>query len=162
MRGLHGIPATSSGVIAVQGRFYSPFLACGGAWVAVHHGDVATVLTLRGEIDAANAELVVDTLRPLVAAHCISQPVAGSGRVGAVTPPAHPVVLDISELSFLSVAGFRALLTLDAERQTGRAPWAIVYGAAMRPFLRAMPEIPLPLAGSGVEALRHLEPVMPC
>ncbi|MGV0836187.1 STAS domain-containing protein [Mycolicibacterium thermoresistibile] len=124
----------------MTGQFEPPVIDCGGAWLSVQHGEVATVLKLGGDIDAANAEQVIDEIRPYLRSE-------------------QPLVLDAGELGFLSVAGFRALLALDEERRAIGRHAAIVYGAAIAPYLRVMPDHPLPLVRSGVEALQRFGPV---
>ncbi|MGV0656575.1 STAS domain-containing protein [Mycolicibacterium thermoresistibile] len=95
-------------------------------------------MRLTGDIDAANVEFVTEALR----LHITSE---------------RPLVIDTSALDFMSVVGFRALLTIEKERRNAGTHWTIVYGKAMKPYLRAFPDSALPLVSSEVDAVQRFE-----
>lgn len=69
---------------------------CAGAGLRVHSHNAATVVCISGEIDASNADRVGEAIRRF------SQRKA-------------PLILNLSYVDFLGVAGFRALITLNRE-----------------------------------------------
>ncbi|WP_025738080.1 STAS domain-containing protein [Mycobacterium genavense] len=85
-------------------------LDCGGAQVRAHCRHLATVLTIRGEIDAVNVDRVRDCLRRFV--------------VGD-----NPLVLDISAVSHFAGAGFSLLHTFDEDCRRAGMQWTLVAGA---------------------------------
>src|SRR5262245_50297657 len=75
---------------------------CGGARMFVYARHLAAVLCVDGEVDGSNA----DTL---------------AAQIRRFTKVQNPVILDLSHLDFLGVAGFRAVLAVNHEQQTARS-----------------------------------------
>ncbi len=109
---------------------------CAGAQVNVHARSLATVLRIEGEIDAANADLVAQTVRRFA-------------RLNA------PLVLDLSHLDFIGSAGLRALLLLSEEQRQARLHCNVVTGAALRRLTRVVSDHGLPVVDSVTEALQN-------
>ena len=111
---------------------------CGVRLSAQPH-PAATVVRISGDIDACNADDVSDYL----------------GRFDELD---HPVVLDLSGVDFLAVAGFRAILQFGAECRRNNLPWALVTSHAVDILLRLTAnDRPLPTVRSGEEALQRLK-----
>ncbi len=108
---------------------------CAGAQVHVHARSLATVLRIEGEIDASNADLVGQAIRRFA-------------RLKA------PLVLDLSNLGFLSSAGLRALLLLNEEHRQARLHCNVVSGAALRRLTGVITDHGLPVVDSVPEALQ--------
>lgn len=85
---------------------------CDGAWVRAHRRQLATVVTIRGEIDAVNADQVGDHIRRFI---------LGEDRV----------VLDMSDVSQFAAAGISLLQTFDAECRAEGVQWTLVAGPAV-------------------------------
>jgi anti-anti-sigma factor len=86
----------------------------------------ATVITVLGELDAANA----DELTEYVESH-----IRQSKRV----------ILDLSALGFVGTAGFSALHRINVVCSAQGAKWALIPGPAMRRLLRICdPDATLP------------------
>ncbi|OCB32728.1 sulfate transporter [Mycobacterium malmoense] len=85
---------------------------CGGAWVRAHRRQLATVVKIRGEIDAVNADQVGDHIRRFI---------LGEDRV----------VLDMSDVSQFAAAGISLLQTFDAECRAAGVQWTLVAGPAV-------------------------------
>jgi anti-anti-sigma factor len=109
---------------------------CAGAQVNVHARSLATVLRIEGEIDAANADLVAQTVRRFA-------------RLKA------PLVLDLSQLGFMGSAGLRTLLLLSEEHRQARLHCNVVSGAALRRLTSVVTDHGLPLVDSVPEALQN-------
>jgi anti-anti-sigma factor len=111
---------------------------CGGAQLHIRARSLAAVLSVNGEIDASNADLVADAIRRF-------------SRLDG------PLILDLSHLDFLGLAGLRALLVLDHEHQQARRHFSVVSGAALRRLTRVFAEHNLPIVDSVPEALQLIE-----
>ncbi|OJZ76294.1 STAS domain-containing protein [Mycobacterium paraffinicum] len=85
---------------------------CGGAWVRAHRRQLATVVTIRGEIDACNTDRVGEHLRRFV---------LGEDRV----------VLDMSGVSEFATAGISLLETFDDACRAEGAQWTLVASPAV-------------------------------
>jgi anti-anti-sigma factor len=116
----------------------SYLIDCAGAQLEVRARSLATVLRISGEIDASNADRVAEAVQ----------------RFSQLTSP---LILDLSHLDFLGVAGFRALITLNREHQQAQLHSSVVKGAAMRPLTRVFPDHDLPIVDSVPEALQVIE-----
>ena len=112
-----------------------------GAQLYVCARSLGTLLRVEGEIDASNAEDVTQGIR----------------RFARLKTP---LVLDLCDLSFLSVEGFRAVLVLNRELQHSRVHCSVVAGEAMRPLLRIVTDNGLPVVGSVPEALQVIEDIV--
>ncbi|MCV7428862.1 STAS domain-containing protein [Mycobacterium montefiorense] len=93
--------------IAMTTRQGNGSIDCGGAEVRAHCRHLATVVTIRGEIDAVNVDRVRDCLRRFI--------------VGDT-----PVVLDISDVSHFAGAGFSLLYTFDEDCRGAGMEWTLV------------------------------------
>lgn len=96
---------------------------------------LATVLRIRGEIDASNADLVAQAIRRFVRL-----------RV--------PLVLDVSRVDYLGSAALRALLLVNDECELAGVHCRVVSGTALRRLTRLITGLGLPLVDSVAEALR--------
>jgi len=114
---------------------------CAGAQVHVYARSLATVLRIEGEIDASNAERIAQEIR----------------RFARLKTP---LILDLSHLNFLAIAGFRALLMLNHEHKRDRLHCSVIPGPAMRPLLRIITDHGLALADSVPEALQLIDDVI--
>lgn len=114
---------------------------CAGALLHVHARSLATVVRVDGDIDASNADLVIQAMRRFL-------------RLKA------PLILDLSHLDFLGSAGLRALLTLGDEHQQAQVPCSVVSGEALRRLTQVIPDHGLPLVASVPEALQRIEEVI--
>jgi hypothetical protein len=111
---------------------------CAGAQLHVHARSSATVLCLEGGIDASNADLLGRAIRRY-------------SRLRA------PLILDVSQLDFLGMTGFRTLLVLNGEHRQARLHWSVVGGARLERLTRVVTDHDLPLADSVPEALQFAE-----
>jgi anti-anti-sigma factor len=108
---------------------------CGGAQIRAHCRHLATVVTIRGEIDAVNVDRVSEYVRRLV---------LGS----------NPVVLDLSDVSHFAAAGLSLVHGLDEECRVAGVEWTLVASAAVAALLGD--QVDFPIAHSVREALRTL------
>lgn len=113
---------------------------CAGAQLHVHARRLATVLRIDGEVDASNAELTV----------------AAIGRVSKLKTP---LILDLSHLEFLGVAGLRAVLGVNYDHQRARLHCSVVSGPALRRLTRVVGGHGLPIVDSVAEALQVVEDI---
>jgi anti-anti-sigma factor len=114
-----------------QSRFS---IDCAGAQLYVHERRPAIVLRFDGEIDAANAGLV-------------GQAICRFARLKI------PLVIDLSRLSFLGIAGLRALVAFSEERQQTGLSCQVVTGAALARLTPVVSNHSLAVVGSVCEAL---------
>ena len=112
-----------------------------GARLFVYARSLGTVLHIDGEIDASNATHVAQAIR----------------RFARLKTP---LILDLSQLDFLSIDGFRALLVLNHEHQQARVHCSVVAGPALRPLLGIVGDHGLPVVGSVAEALQLIEDIV--
>lgn len=122
-------------------------IECGDATLRHYEQEAVDVVAVAGELDEAGVDEVGAHLSPL------ARP--------------NPWILDLSEVRFVSVAGYRALLRWAYRAREVNANWAMVAGAAVQPYLRAGTRTqPMPVARtySGalalLEARRHRAPAM--
>lgn len=106
---------------------------CGGAQIRAHCRHLATVVTIRGEIDADNADLVGEYLRRF----SLDQ---------------NTVVLDMSEVTRCAAAGESLLSRFDENCRAAGVDWSLVTSPAVSATLRAG-EAAFPITGSVHEAL---------
>jgi anti-anti-sigma factor len=134
---LKGVTVTAEPQAGLPGEPRSRYtIDCAGAQVNVHARSLATVLRVEGEIDAANADLVAQTVRRFA-------------RLKA------PLVLDLSHLDFIGSAGLRELLLLIEEHRQARLHCNVVSGAALRRLTRVVSDHGLPVVDSVPEALQN-------
>ncbi|SPM32430.1 stas domain-containing protein [Mycobacterium rhizamassiliense] len=111
---------------------------CGAAQLHVHARGTATVLRLEGDIDVSNANLIGQAIRRFC-------------RLNA------PLILDVSHLDFLGVAGLRMLLTLNQEIRHADLHCSVVGGAALRHLTRVFIDHGLPIVDSVSEAMAAVD-----
>lgn len=116
---------------------------CGGAQIRVHCRQLATVVTVWGEIDAINLDRAGEYIRRFI---------LGTG----------PLVLDLSDVSHFGAAGISLLSTLDEACRSAGVEWIVVGSPAVLELLRQdhedldALEAMFPIARSLHEALRQL------
>jgi len=115
---------------------------CSGAEIRAHCRHLATVLTIRGEIDAVNVDRV---------GQCIGRFVVGT----------NPVVLDLTEVSHFGAAGLSLLYVLDEDCRAAGVDWTLVASPAVIEMLGDGYDedengAVLPVTRSVHEALRNL------
>jgi anti-anti-sigma factor len=113
---------------------------CDGAQIRAHCRHLATVLTIRGEIDAVNVDRVSRHIRRFI---------LGS----------NPVVLDLSDVSHFAAAGISLLHGFDEDCRAAGVEWTLVAGPAVMELLgngRDQDGEMFAIARSVREALRNL------
>jgi anti-anti-sigma factor len=99
-------------------------------------GPSASVITARGELDAANADELAEYVQ-----HCLSY----SGWL----------ILDLRGLEFIGTAGFSALHRINVMCSGADAEWTMVPSRAVSRLLRICdPDGILPVTGSVTESIR--------
>ncbi|MDD4866676.1 MAG: STAS domain-containing protein [Mycobacterium sp.] len=112
--------------------------ACGGAQVRAHCRHLATVVTVRGEIDADNAERLGERIRRFILRD-------------------NPMVLDMSDVSGFAAAAVSLLKMLDDSCRAAAVEWTLVAGPAVLYLLGDRDDAAtMPVAGSVHEALNSL------
>jgi anti-anti-sigma factor len=111
---------------------------CAGARLHVHARSLATVLRVEGDIDASNADLLGDAIR----------------RYSQLKAP---LILDLTRLEFLGMAGFRTLLVLNCEHERVGLHWSVVGGAWLQRLTRVVINHGLPLVDSVPEGLQIVD-----
>ncbi|HTX97753.1 MAG TPA: STAS domain-containing protein [Mycobacterium sp.] len=111
---------------------------CGGAQVRAHCRQLATVVTIRGEIDTLNVDRLSDYVRRFT---------LGENRV----------VLDVSHMSQFAAAGISLLYTFDDDCRAADVEWTLVASPAVAELLDDCTDgEEFPVARSVHEALRDL------
>ena len=134
--------ATRNGVLmtianVATRRGYGTF-DCGGAQVRAHCRHLATVVTVRGEIDAVNVDRVSEYIRRFI-------------------PESNPVVLDLSDVSHFAAAGIWLLHRLDEDCRAAGVEWTLVATPAIIAMLGdGFGQETFPITLSVHEALRNL------
>ena len=116
-------------------RRVSHTVDCGGAQIRAHAHHLATVVTIRGEIDAANVERVGEYIRRF-------------------TQGGNPVVLDMGGVSQFATAAV-LLHRFDEDCRAVGVEWTLVAGPALAELLRD-DEAGFSITRSVNEALRTL------
>lgn len=93
----------------IRARQGNSTFAYGGARLRAQCRHLATVVTIRGEVDASNAEQIGDHLRRFVLGE-------------------NPVVLDMSAVHRFGAPGARLLRTLDEQCRAAGLEWVLVAG----------------------------------
>lgn len=105
-------------------------LDCGGAEVRAHCRHLATVVTIRGEIDAVNVDRV---------SGCVRRFIVGD----------NPLVLDISAVTHFAGAGFSLLYTFDEDCRRAGVQWTLVAGdGVIEQVVASDGDAAYPIAGS--------------
>lgn len=107
---------------------------CGGAQIRAHCRHLATVVTIRGEVDAVNVDRVSKYIRRFI--------------LGT-----EPVVLDMSAMTHFSPAGISLLCMFDEACCAAGVEWTLVASPAV---IEVLGEGPFPITRSVHEALRNL------
>jgi anti-anti-sigma factor len=108
-----GITESASDVTSRQGNFT---FDCSGAQIRAHCRHLATVVTIRGEIDSVNVDRVSEHIRRFI---------LGS----------NPVVLDMSGVSHFAAAGISLLHMLDEDCRAAGVEWTLVPSPAVMELL---------------------------
>ena len=111
---------------------------CDGAQVRAHYRHLATVVTIRGEIDAVNVDRVSEHVRRFILGQ-------------------NPIVLDMSGVSHFSPAGVGLMNAVDEGCYAAGVGWTLIASPAVIELLGDGGDgAVLPLACSVHEALRNL------
>ncbi len=110
---------------------------CGSAQIRAHYRHLATVVTVHGEIDAANADRISEYIRRF-------------------TLGEHPVVLDMGDVSHFAAAGISLLYRFDADCRAAGVEWTLVPSPAVIALLSEDDEARLPMTRSVHQALHDL------
>ena len=115
---------------------------CGGAQIRAHCRHLATVVTIRGEIDAVNVDWVSKYIRRFI--------------VGS-----NPVVIDLSDMRQFAVAGISLLYAIDEDCRSAGVEWTLIASPAVTEVLDAGCDqdengAMFPVARSVHEALHNL------
>lgn len=109
-----------------------------GMLLCTHFWPAATIVEVRGTVDACNADRLGDCVRDL----------AGRGQ---------PLVVDLSGVHFFGGDGFRALVGIAERCWRINMRWALVISEAVDRLLRiADPDHGLPVAATVEEAVQDL------
>jgi anti-anti-sigma factor len=135
-------PSVSKSASNVTTRPGNDTFDCGGASIRAHCRHLATVVTIRGEIDAVNLDRVSEYIRRFI--------------LGT-----NAVVLDMSHVRGFTAAGLSLLPMLDEDCRAAGVEWTLVAGPAVIELLadaddEGEAEAMFPTAGSVHEALRNL------
>jgi len=111
---------------------------CGGAQLRAHFRHLATVVTIRGEIDGVNVDRVSEYIRRLILAE-------------------NPLVLDLTGVSRFAPAGISLLCMLDDYSRAAGLGWTLVARPAVTELLTDDDgEAMFPITRSVHEALGNL------
>jgi anti-anti-sigma factor len=108
---------------------------CGGAQIRAHCRHLATVVTIRGEIDAVNVDWVSKYIRRFF--------------VGS-----NPVVIDMTDMRQFAVSGISLLDAIDEDCRAAGVGWTLIASPAVTEVLDASNVFPI--APSVHEALHNL------
>ncbi|OBK53783.1 STAS domain-containing protein [Mycobacterium sp. 1081908.1] len=108
---------------------------CGRAQIRAHCRHLATVVTVRGDVDADNVDRVSEYL-------------------WRFTLGSNPVVLDLTDVSHIAASGISLVHRLDEDCRAAGVEWTLVAGPAITGLLGDQGEFPI--ARSVHEALRNL------
>lgn len=123
---------------APASRYANPTVECGAARLRAHYRHLATVVAVRGRIDAANVDQISDHARRFIL----------SGE---------PLVLDLSEVDSFTAAGIWLLCVLDGDCRAAGVQWTLVESPAVHELLRDFDEeAKFPTAHSVDQALHSL------
>jgi anti-anti-sigma factor len=135
-------PSVSKSASNVTTRPGNDTFDCGGASIRAHCRHLATVVTIRGEIDAVNVDRVSEYIRRFI--------------LGT-----NAVVLDMSHVRGFTAAGLSLLPMLDEDCRAAGVEWTLVAGPAVMELLGNGSDLDengemFPIARSVREALRNL------
>ncbi len=95
-----------------ESRQDSSAFECGGAQIRAHQHHLATVVHIRGEIDAGNVGGIADHIRRF-------------------TRGDNPVVLDVADVGHFAEAGVSLLQAFDADCRSAGVEWTLVASSAL-------------------------------
>jgi anti-anti-sigma regulatory factor len=111
---------------------------CNGAQVRAHYRHLATVVAIRGRIDAANVDQISEAARRFILAN-------------------EPLVVDLSGVTSFSAPGIWVLCVLDGDCRAAGVEWTLVESPAVNAVLRDFDEeAKFPTAHSVGQALHTL------
>jgi anti-anti-sigma factor len=129
-------PSASSNT-AVTSRRGNPTPDCNGARMRVLSRQLATVVTISGDIDAENIDHISQYTRRFVLAE-------------------KPYVLDLSGVDSFATQAVPLLYTLDEDCHTAGVEWALIAShAVIRQLSRGLDLALFPIADSVPDALQH-------
>lgn len=116
----------------------NPVVECGGAQIRAHYRHVATVIAIRGRIDATNVDELSEHARRFVLAK-------------------EPLVLDLSGVASFAAAGIWLLCVLDGDCRAAGVDWTLIESPAVSELLGDFDEDAMfPTARSVDQALHAL------
>ncbi len=120
----------------------NPAVDCGGAQIRAHCHHLATVVTIRGAIDAVNIDRISEYARRFILTES-------------------PVVLDLSGVTSFAAIGISLLYVLDEDSRAAELEWTLIPSHAVTERLRGHgDEAMFPTARSVPHALRHFADVI--
>lgn len=120
------------------GQQRNPTVECGSAQIRAHYRHLATVVTIRGRIDATNVDELSELARRFVLAK-------------------EPVVLDLSGVTSFAAAGIWLLCVMDGDCRDAGVEWTLIEGPALSELLGNFDEDAMfPTARSVDQALHAL------
>lgn len=142
MVGVESASATERLLMAIAtaaARQGNDVFQCSGAEIRAHCRHLATVVTIRGEIDAVNVDRASEYIRRFILA-------------------SSPVVLDVSDVSRFAAAGISLLSAFDDECRAAGVEWTVVASPAVLELLDQgeQDDALFPVTHSVQEALRDL------
>jgi anti-anti-sigma factor len=133
---------TTTGGSTGTSRYGNPTVDCGGARVRAHYRHLATVVAIRGRIDATNVDRVSEAARRFILAK-------------------EPLVLDLSGVNSFAAAGIWLLCVLDGDCRAAGVEWTLVESPAVNELLRDFGEdAEFPTSPSVQQALHTLADVI--
>jgi anti-anti-sigma factor len=115
---------------------------CGGAQMRAHCRHLATVVTIRGEIDDANVDRISEYARRLILAE-------------------NPLILDLSDVDSFAATGISLFYTVEEDCREAGLEWMLIPSNAVSARLRDYDdETTFPIARSVHEALQHFADVI--
>ncbi len=129
---------TSNSVTSFTSRYGSPVVDQDGARIRAHCRHVATVVTISGQIDAANVEFVTAVTKRFVLSD-------------------KPIVLDLTGVSSFAPQAIRFLQTFDDLCQAAGVGWALIASEAVSRRLTRRNDVQLPEAISVAQALHNFD-----
>jgi anti-anti-sigma factor len=106
------VSKSASNVTSRTNRLGNGTFDCSGAQIRAHCRHLATVVTIRGEIDAVNVDRVSEHIRRFIL-----------GK--------NPLVLDMSDVSHFAAAGISLLCMLDEDCRAAGVEWTLVASPAV-------------------------------
>jgi anti-anti-sigma regulatory factor len=120
------------------GQQGNPTVKCGDAQIRAHYRHLATVVTIRGRIDATNVDQLSEQARRFVLAK-------------------EPLLLDLSGVTSFAAAGIWLLCVLDGDCRAAGVEWMLIEGPAVSELLGDFDEdAKFPMARSVEQALHAL------